>query len=68
MIDNKIVNVDKKVAYSEFKDKEGREYNETITKNIESLKEKKEEIKSVTNQCNKVKSDIENLKVKLDKK
>jgi hypothetical protein len=40
--------VDKKVAYSDFKEKEGKEYNDTIVQNIQSLKEKKEEIKNVT--------------------
>jgi len=44
-LEHKIVNVDKKVAYQDFKDKEGKEYNDAIVSSIESLKEKKEEIK-----------------------
>ncbi|KAL4442793.1 hypothetical protein ABPG74_010682 [Tetrahymena malaccensis] len=67
-LENKIVNVDKKVAYQDFKEKEGKEYNDSIVKNIDALKEKKEEIKQVTNLCNDIKNEIENLKLKLDKK
>lgn len=62
------MNVDKKVAYQDFKDKEGKEFNDTIVYNIDSLKEKKEEIKKVTNLCNSIKTEIEDLKLKLDKK
>ena len=43
-MENKIINIDKKVAYSEFKDSEGNEYNNTIVKNVKDLKENKEEI------------------------
>jgi len=60
--------VDKKVAYQDFKEKEGKEYNDSIVSSIESLKEKKEEIKEITNSCNNVKAEIEGLKSKLDKK
>lgn len=67
-IENKIVDVDKKKAYTDFKDREGKEYNDSIVEAVESLKEKKEEIKYVTEQCNKIKVEIEQQKNLLDKK
>lgn len=53
--EKKIVNVDKNTVYLEFKQKEGKEYNDAIMTNHEDLKEKKHEIKQLTFSANNVK-------------
>lgn len=47
-IERKIVNVDKNEAYQEFKNSVGNDLNNAILKNIEDLKQKKEDIKTKT--------------------
>ncbi|EGR33967.1 kinesin family member 9, putative [Ichthyophthirius multifiliis] len=67
-LENKIINVDKKQSYQEFKDTEGKELNLQIVKNVKELKENKEEIIHLTNLCNEIRQEIEKIKIALDKK
>lgn len=45
------MNVDKKQAYLDFSESEGKEYNDSILENINSLKERKQEIKEINELC-----------------
>lgn len=70
--ERKIVNVDKNEAYQQFKSTVGLEVNNSIIKNIEQLKTKKDEIKNKTEEAQNIKQKLEeistNLKAKEDGK
>ena len=62
------MNVDKNEAYQEFKSTVGLELNNSILKNIEELKSKKEEIKEKTEGAQKKKERIDQLSATLKAK
>jgi len=55
-------NLDKNQIFSSFKDKEGKEYNESVIKNIAAMKEKKGEIKDLSERCQSTKENMDRLK------
>lgn len=59
------MNVDRNQVYQQFREKEGKEYNDAIVKNANDLKERRKEVRSLTDMANKLKSDIEKLKTQL---
>lgn len=66
--ERKIVNVDKNEAYQEFKSTVGLELNNSIIKNIEELKEKKEEIKKKTDDAQKIRDRLDEIGASLKAK
>lgn len=58
----KMENIDRNQIFLDYKEKEGREFNEAVLKNISALKEKKEQIKEISEQCQKTKEEIERYK------
>ena len=66
--ERKIVNVDKNEAYKEFKSTVGLEINNSIIKNIEELKSKKEEIKHKTEEATRIKERMDDISQSLKAK
>jgi len=64
----KMEGIDRNQIFLDFKDKEGREYNENVLKNIAALKEKKQEIKDLSEQCQKTKDEMEMYKQLIQQK
>jgi len=60
--------LDKNGIFQEYKEKEGKEYNESVLKNIAALKEKKEQIKEVSESCHDLKGEIDLKKAYIQKK
>jgi len=60
--------LDKNEIFNQFKEKEGKEYNETVLKNIAALKEKKQEIKDLSEQCQQTKEHMDRLKFAIAQK
>jgi len=55
-------NLDKNQIFNQFKEKEGKEYNESVLKNITALKEKKQDIKELSDKCQNTKDQMDRLK------
>ncbi len=60
--------MDRNQIFLEYKEKEGKEYNENVLKNITSLKEKKIEIKETSEECQRTKDQIERIKALIQQK
>jgi len=61
-------NLDKNQIFNQFKDKEGKEYNESVLKNIVALKEKKIDIKELSDKCQNTKDQMDRLKDMINQK
>jgi len=61
-------NMDRNQIFLEYKEKEGKEYNENVLKNITTLKEKKIEIKETSEECQRTKDQIERIKALIQQK
>jgi len=55
-------------AFLEYKQNEGRSFEENIRANQDELKQKKDEFNNLREQCNRAKNEIDSIKVNLDKK
>jgi len=64
----KMEGMDRNQIFLDFKEKEGREYNENVLRNIATLKEKKKEIKEVSEQCQRTKDEMEMYKQLIQQK
>jgi len=64
----RVQGLDKNEIFQNFKEKEGKEYNESVLKNIAALKEKKEEIKQYSDKCHDTKVEIDRFKGLIQKK
>lgn len=60
--------IDKQTAYLEFKGGEGQKIENSIIMSRNDIKDKRVEVKGLTQKINASKAEIDNLKVKLDKK
>jgi len=67
-IAKKMENIDRNQIFLEFRDKEGKEYNDSIVSNISTLKEKKEEIKETSELCQGLKTEMEKYKALIQRK
>ncbi len=67
-IAKKMDNIDRNQIFLEFRDKEGKEYNDSIVSNISTLKEKKEEIKETSELCQSLKTEMERFKALIQQK
>jgi kinesin family protein 6/9 len=61
-------NLDKNQIFSQFKEKEGKEYNESVLKNICTMKEKKSDIKELSDRCQATKDNMDRLKEAIQQK
>jgi len=64
----KMDNMDRNQIFLEYKEKEGKEYNENVVKNIITLKEKKQEIKEVSEECQQTREAMERYKSLIQQK
>jgi len=64
----KMENIDRNQVFLDFKDKEGKEHNDSVLTNINALKDKKQEIKDISDQCQKTKEEIDRLKTLIERK
>ena len=60
--------MDRNQIFLEYKEKEGKEYNENVVKNIITLKEKKQEIKEVSEECQQTREAMERYKSLIQQK
>ena len=68
-LDKKRKPIDKQSAFLEFKGlPEGKQYEDQIVNNRQDLKDKKQNVKYLTELCNTTKKEIDQIKQKLDEK
>lgn len=60
--------LDKQTAFQEYKQGEGRMFEDQIISNRQELKDKKVKVKKLTEQCNTTKKEMDQIKEKLDDK
>lgn len=60
--------IDKQSAFLEYKQQEGKHYEDQIVSHRQELKDKKTRVKELTEVCNNTKKEIDSVKMKLDEK
>lgn len=67
-VKTKRVPIDKQLAYLEFKSGKGAKIEESIILSRQDMKDKREDVRTLTQNINTTKHDIDRLQIKLDKK